>query len=466
MRAIGNATVKAAKTSLLGWSTVVLAVSVVALPPTVLAEDAPNSDAADQSPTAPPPMLRKTVDDDLRGEEVEYRFKLFPAVVQPGKTVTVRVTIATQKQHHDANFGRRRSITGLRANAILVAPNGRKQWHAVRTVLALRDPGNYGFTFTVPEKKGIYGLYLVGRGDAVGSIKSSLPLSVGIWPIPVGEPLPKAPGKLPEPMGGDLAHGQALCKKYCQPDGPLALDGGQGSSGGLKALDSAAALTTGDDKLVAAVVGKAAESSLKPLERIDLVYYLNTLFFQIRHFFPKSSHYFAHDFTIGQHGKTRLKDTAGIALDVESERGTVLVVYGGRDRGERPILIDYDDRLSRDRLDRQNKLGYLVFTRNSNTALYEVALALSVEPQYKIVGARARDKDGTEDSKTAKRLRSLRGRGRFNNRSSLRGADRRVAKDMLPIYLRAAELATSYYSAEREFGAFDNEFTDLEADEE
>ena len=52
-------------------------------------------------------------------------------------------------------------------------------------------------------------------------------------------------------------------------------------------------------------------------------------------------------------------------------------------------------------------------------------------------------------------LARLKGQGRFNDARSLRKGSSSMRKKMLPIYLRAAELATAYYSDERDFTAFD-----------
>ncbi|MCK5690074.1 hypothetical protein KAI87_12430, partial [Myxococcota bacterium] len=59
-----------------------------------------------------------------------------------------------------------------------------------------------------------------------------------------------------------------------------------------------------------------------------------------------------------------------------------------------------------------------------------------------------------------KNLKRYVGQGRFNDKRSLKGGSSSLRKKLVPVFLRAAEFGTMYFSAEREFTAFDSEFAD------
>ena len=117
-----------------------------------------------------------------------------------------------------------------------------------------------------------------------------------------------------------------------------------------------------------------------------------------------------------------------------------------------------EDRVERGNLKRKDKLGYVVFMKDSKDArFYEVGVALGLEPSYPIVAVKTRAEDGKVQNSLNKQLRSFRGQGRFNDPRSLRRGPRSLQSTILPMYLTAAELATMYYANEREFSEFDTE---------
>ena len=88
----------------------------------------------------------------------------------------------------------------------------------------------------------------------------------------------------------------------------------------------------------------------------------------------------------------------------------------------------------------------------------ELGMALGREPTYPIKGLLARAATGSRSSSYNRELKSLVGQGKFNDPRSLKKGSSNMRRKMTPIYLRAAELATMYYSDERDFTAFDDAF--------
>jgi hypothetical protein len=284
-------------------------------------------------------------------------------------------------------------------------------------------------------------------------------VSFGVWPMPEGTkledaPLP-APRDEPEAKLGDLAHGKALCAARCRTD----IEGALPKDAAPTFLRSDFAAGLSDDELLKAVL-KPEASQLTPLERNNILFYLHGLHLRITDFFPDADAVIAQTFTINEHGKKRLLETLNLTLSDAEAVAKVFVAYKAGDKAATgPALVEYGDRVSRDRLKRRNKLGYLVFVEiPKEPKAKELAIALSREPVYAISDMRARDSQGQLDPALNKQLKTFVGEGKFNDAKSLKKGAAALQSKILPIYLRTAELATMFYAAEREFTEFDAEF--------
>jgi len=89
----------------------------------------------------------------------------------------------------------------------------------------------------------------------------------------------------------------------------------------------------------------------------------------------------------------------------------------------------------------------------------ELALALGKEPIYQILAIAARDGRGHTDGAFQKQLKTFVHQGQFNDAKSLKKGAPQLQPRLMPVYFKAAELATMYYADEREFTAFDDEFS-------
>jgi hypothetical protein len=262
---------------------------------------------------------------------------------------------------------------------------------------------------------------------------------------------PALPARLPQATAGNLPHGKAICAERCRTD----LDGAQPKGDAPAFLSSAfAASRSNADLLVQAM---ADGPQLSKMELNDLLYYLRSLHLRIDDLFPDAATYTSNEFTINEHGCKRLAESIGLRLEEGSATARVFVVYKGERPPSGPQLIPYNDRIGRAKLERSDKLGYVVFLDlPKDPRAQELAFALGREPVYEIVALRARDSQGREDAKLAKALDSFVGKGRFNDPKSLRHGAKSLQKRILPVYMKAAELATMYYADEREFTAFDD----------
>ena len=398
-----------------------------------------------------PPQLRH----QKATETVEYRVRINPGVAEVNTAATVSLSLASILEKRDARFGTRKPIDDAALTAYLVLPGGKKV--LARQVQKLRDAGSYGFVFT-SGATGIHNLVILGTSKSAGKIEYSLPLSFGVWPIPKSPTLPRLPRKLPSAEFSDASAGRALCEKHCRQDLDFALPKGTAPT----YLDSAAVNSMSDATLLETVAGSSQARSLNETDRRSLLTHLHTLHYGIRDFFPKASRYMVTDFTINEFGLDRLDETARLTLAEDEKTASVIIVYKGEKRLNRPELVDFEDRTARDSLPVSDKIGYIVFQKGPTESLHELAIGLHLEPTYPISEILARNKDGVENSKVAASLRTFRGLGRFNDARSLRRGSPSLRGPLLPLYLRAAEFATMYYSDEREFTAFDGEFADLD----
>lgn len=414
--------------------------------------------AGEAQPKAAAPAPEKPAALDLRkdADNVSYKLVVKPGVSLPDRTLTVTVELAEILKTPDPTFGSRRPVDGASVELIMVAPTAAKKkapppWADARRAIKLGDVGTYGATFT-PPVEGVYGLYVRSTDEKLGELTHGFQVPVGVWPIPEGTETPQLPAKLPEATSGNIKAGRVLCDDHCS----RTLDWATPERTTPTFLMSGAAAALDDAGLLQKVTGDKAKR-LSPVERADLLFYLRGLHVQLREFFPAAQLFMAKSFTINEHGLKRLKDSASLSLDTQQATGTVFVVYTGDDDTGSPRLVNYDDRVARDRLKRENKIGYLVFFETPDAKMKEVGIALGKEPKYPILTVHVRSADGKRDAGVAKELKSFSGQGSFNDPKSLSKGSPELRKKLLPLYLRAAELATMYYLDEREFTAFDEE---------
>lgn len=409
------------------------------------------------APTAPKPPIRKL---EHNGGKVGYRVKVRPGVPEANATFTLEIELAELLDKPHPTFGKRRPLDEADLQVVLVAPaadaKAKKRpasasWAEAHVAVRLADSGTYGVTFT-PPTAGVYGLYLRGN-SAAGVLDYATAFPVGLWPLPETTEFAAMPSPAPVLQLGDAMHGKALCEARCKKD--VAAAGLQGQAPTYLASEFAAAL---DDRgLLTAML--APGGSLSAMERANLVYYLRSLHLPVQDFFPNAAHVLTNSFTINQYGKERLADTAGLKLTDDESTATVFVIYKSDTPTPSPMLINYDDRVARDRLKKGNKIGYLVFlSLKGDNKGKELGIAMGLEPTYPIEKLIARDASGKRDTGFNKSLDAFVGQGKFNDKKSLAKGPTAVANKLLPTYLTAAELATMYYADEREFTAFDDEF--------
>ncbi len=407
-----------------------------------------------QAPAAAPvpkPALRKA---EASSASIGYRLKMRPGVGEPGTTVMVEIELAQLLTESDPTFGKRKPIDDADLRVILVAPPAKKggktpAWIAAHEAVRLADSGTYGVTFT-PPTAGIYGLYLRGDTKDAGALDQGFVFPVGIWPVADDAPFPALPSPEPAATAGNFAHGKAVCAERCKQDHEAALP--KNAVPSYLRSDVAEALS--DDELLSTFLN---DTSLDPMERADVLYYLRGLHTSVRELFPKAAAVLAHSFTINQYGKERLAEHK-LKLTDEEATATVFTVFGG-EAGEQPVRVGYNDRVERDRLTKGGKLGYVVFlSLPKEKNAYELAIAVGVEPNYPVVKMIGRAQTGARDASLNKLLGSFAGLGKFNDPKSLLRGPAGLREQVLPVYLRAAELATMYYADEREFTAFDAEF--------
>jgi hypothetical protein len=403
-----------------------------------------------QAPAAAKPPILKP---EHNGATIGYRLKVRPGVVDPGHTVSIEIELAQLLKDPDPTYGERKPIDDARLHAILVAPPAGKKakgptWTASHRAVRLSDAGTYGVTFT-PPTAGVYGLYLRGDGGEAGPIEYNLAMPVGVWPLAGDATFPPLPQPEPAMQFGNWDHGKTVCAERCKKDHAAALP--QGGLPVFLASDTVEAL---DDK---ALLAEMIDGGLDPMERADVLYYLRSLHIASRELFPEAAAILPHAFTINAHGKERLAEIK-VKLEDAQASATVFTVFKG-EKHEQLERVAYTDTVARDRFQKSDKLGYVVFLSLPGDAkAYELAIAVGLEPTYPIVKIVGRGKNGERDASFNKQLASFIGLGRFNDPKSLAKGPAGLREKLLPIYLRAAEFGTMYYADEREFTAFDSEF--------
>lgn len=419
-----------------------------------------------------PPLLKRSGDNG----KLSYRLTIRPGVPKAGETMAIDIELSEVLATPDPRYGNRKPINDANLIAYLVAeppeapapepaankkrggkknapPPAPKPWLDARKGSRLPDAGTYGVTFTAPQA-GLYGLHLRGTTQA-GPIEYSTLLSFEVWPIDDGATTPALPSEdLPEPTAGNRAHGLALCKQHCKTNTGHALPAGATPA----FIESGWGAAQGRQELLATMVGDGA-SRLTPMQRTDLVYYLHDLHLRVREFFPNAAVAMPATFTINKYGVERLEASLGRKVTNEEKSGTVFVVYKAEPTPADLQVVSFQDRVARDRLDKANRIGYLVFFRvPEESGIEEIGFGIEREPSYAIKTLIARKPSGERDQKLNQELAVFSGQGAFNDAKSLKKGPAKYRTLLMPYYLRAAELATMYFADEREFTAFDAEF--------
>ncbi len=435
---------------------------LASLPIVATAQTEPPTKAA-PAPAAVAPAPPRCQTERHKVGKIEYRLFVKPCAPKPGAAMEIEAELSEILEFPDPTWGTRKPLADADLRAILVNVDDAKPAKAKkvkksapvrlgRAAVRLGDPGRYGFTFSADE--GVYAVHLRGTSKTAGAISGGTVVSFGVWPLPEGfdrNNPPPLTGDEPALEIGDMQNGRNICAERCRTDLPAALPKGKPPT--FLRSDFAAGLS--DDELIKAVLNEGPK--LYSLERNDLLYYLRSLHWGVREFYPEASTMVSKQFTINEHGQKRLNETLGTSFAADELTARVFVPY--QVEGEVPPMVDYDDRVTRDRLKRSAKLGYLLFLSiPKEQKAYELALALGREPTYEILGIAARDASGARDAATNKQLQSFVGKGQFNNAKSLAKGAAAFEKRLVPIYLRAAELATTFYTEEREFTEFDAEF--------
>ena len=383
---------------------------------------------------------------------VEIRIDVSPGKGKPAETTQVEIALSEELKTPDARYGNRKPIDDATIIGYLVAADKRGKARSVtaRQAVKFEDPGMYGFAFTL-DQVGVHALHVVIKSETQGHIKAAIPVSSDVWPIPEDAALPSLPRKLPVAGLSDARHGRSLCKKVCsknldftapEDSVPSFISGNR-----LNSLATAA--------LLGEVVQPSKLNQLNPIQQNDLFHHLLRLGTNIKQFFPDASSVIPASVELNDYALERLEASLNIDPSEEDLESTIFVVYRGENKSLRPQVIDSDDLVARDQLDKTQKVGYVIFfSSKTNPDLFELGIALAKEPSYAIVGAIARTQSG-EKSQLQAQLNKLRGQGRFNDARSISSGKSSFRKLMTPYYLRAAEFATMYFAEEREMAAFD-----------
>lgn len=396
----------------------------------------------------PPPFLQYQASQN----GISYKLLLQPGLVHAGEVASLSLQLAQTLTVADPAYGNERPLEDVKVQAIFVGPSDKKNktpWVAARQGMHLEDPGSYGFTFTMPAD-GVYTLYIRGTANGATALDYQVMIPIGQTTIPENATAAVLPKTLPPALEYDAAHGAVLCKARCRTD----IEGVISSGGAPVFISSAMAIQLNDDALLQTMVGESAVATLPLTAQYDLLKHLRTLHTPITAFFPSAAAVLPKSFTINEYGRERLRDALGSKVDAAAATGTVFVVYKNATTPKSPALVAFDDRVTRDTLKRGDKMGYVMFFDMTGT---EVGMAVGTEPNYPILAMVAHGTKGSDEDLN-RQLQVYVGQGRFNDPKSIKGGPDSLRAKILPLYLRAAELATMYVSEEREFTAFDQEF--------
>jgi len=393
---------------------------------------------------------------EVETESVDFRVTVTPGVPAVGETVKIEISVSQILPETDAVYGNRKPLGDAKMTGILVSPprSKRNKGQAIaRQGLALSDVGSYGMTFT-SNIEGVHALYVQGQSPTTGKITFRIPVSFGVWPVSETQTqnLPRKPRRVPTATSGDLVHGKTLCKTYCNTGLPFAYP----TTSIPSSINSDTGIALGAGALVKKMLGDSI-GDLGEIERNDLEIFLNSLFVPLRSFFPAVAQVMPASMKLNEYALQRLGES-GIKLPEGKQEAVVFVVYRGNEKSTAPEIVAFEDRIARSELSRKNKIGYVVFFYNpKDPDAYEIGFGLGLEPIYTISNITVRKQNGKLNHKLNRALRAFKRSGRFNNARSLKGGTASLRRKFTPMYLKAAEFATMYFSDEREFSAFDAE---------
>lgn len=335
---------------------------------------------------------------------VGYTVVQTPGVAKAKQTFELAITLEELRKTPDPSFGKRRLLEAAELTVYLSDPRGA----VIDARVASRDgdDGRFAVSFTAP-RDGIYSAHLVGKAPDGIVITHAVLVSVNVWPMLEGIIPDPLPAVLPVPVVGDFVHGKLVCARDCAKT--------------PQKLSSEIAEGLSDAELLALVAPKA--STLRELDRNDLLAYVRGQFIRVRDLFPAATAYVPERRALDSEGIARLKQMAG--LPPASAEGLVFVIYGGGAKA--PLTrIEPADRVTKRNLSPTARLGYVVYGSDGDL---ELAIALGREPSFAILGARQRDGEGVmRDAKVA---------------------------PASPLARRAVELANAYVAEERERAVID-----------
>jgi hypothetical protein len=244
---------------------------------------------------------------------------------------------------------------------------------------------------------------------------------------------------------GDFIHGRTLFARYCGADA-------------ARATLSAAEMTAIQDPSLHAAFsqGRCVDSAktFSPeavdfLSAWDMVAFVRTRHLRVSDFFPEAARYLLEEYTVDQFGEKRLKENLGRLPDGRTHRVFTLYDFEG-EKGQLNFVPQ--DPLLIDELEKDEKLGYLVFLP-MNTPHGRAEVGIAVDDQGRVRSARVhRTEDEAEKINAA--LASFEGQGRLGGPGQFDAPPRspagRYVDDFRQAYLLAMESVTMFIREERE----------------
>jgi mono/diheme cytochrome c family protein len=263
---------------------------------------------------------------------------------------------------------------------------------------------------------------------------------------------------------GDLRQGARLFEIHCR-----ACHGPEGRGKGLvvtepsaPALDDPARMTLLSDQQIFTIVQKGTKSKVMPsfgdalddLEIWDLVAYLRSRHLGLTDFYPNAESFFGDVYVIDQWGLERHQALTGKKIPKDENHFTVLGVFKGTQGPQGPRLIP-DNPLALAKIDRRNKIGYVVFVWGELPGIRgRHLLGISMDKTGLVWKIRVNTDDARLKRKIEKMLSVWEGYGRKGMKEPFRGGpskrERAVARAWTEIYSRAMEAVVMYDKAERE----------------
>jgi mono/diheme cytochrome c family protein len=257
------------------------------------------------------------------------------------------------------------------------------------------------------------------------------------------------------PWVGDPTNGAKLYAKECAA---CHGEGGAGGRSGVSMRDSGRMAILRDDQIYAVLKSGAGvkkekdhkfESKLGYLELWDVVSYLRSLHMSIGDFFPDASHYVSKEYTIDEHGLTRIQEST--KKPPISKTGGVFTFFK-KDGSDAQLEYVPQDPIKLDQLKKKEKRGYLVFLP-LETQGFKGEVGVGMDAQGKITKLLVHNSEKNADLLN-KSLSRFEGLGKKGQKEPFKpgGGKEMVAlsDDVFRIYQSAMELATMYDRDENE----------------